>query len=287
MHLKFFGSRDTVTVGSCPRHRCRSAGMAAALLVGLYWLAQFVPGAAIAEEPNSNCAKKPGASAPTTQTKFDAEQFIERLANHNSPPKLVDSAVVGLEPIFSRQYDWSEDNRIATATQVLVNYADEALPVLLKHFDDKRYSRTYCTSSDSGADNLDVGSVCGEIVAESLSQAFYEYIPEGDELAYQLRLADRGASKDLKTWCLERRDKPFYELQIEQCELAIDRIKHLREESADEKDKVKSIAAIKNQIEIMRRQRKPIQAVRFGRYFSERTYDSEEAKEIRKKHGEK
>ena len=61
----------------------------------------------------------------------------------------------------------------------------------------------------------------------------------------------------------------------------------LREESADQKDKVKSIAAIKNQIEIMRRRRKPIQAVRFGRYFSERTYDSEEAKEIRKKHGEK
>ena len=102
------------------------------------------------------------------------------------------------------------------------------LPVLLKHFDDKRYSRTYCTSSDSGADNLNVGSVCEEIVAESLSQAFYEYIPEGDKVAYQLRLADRGASNDLKTWCMERRDKPFYELQIEQCELAIDRIKHLR-----------------------------------------------------------
>ena len=280
MRVENATSANSAVIGPAARTELPSPRLARQFVVCLSCLALFSSSAAMADGPSRSGNEAQRPQLLPTQSKLDADLLIEQLVNKNLPPKLV-GAKDELKPIFDRGYKWSEDERIAAATQVLINFADEALPALLKHFDDKRFSMTYYSSADTTAANFDVGRVCHEIVAESLSRAFCEYVPEGDETVYKLRTADAGASHDLRTWCIERRDKPFYELQIEQCQLAVRRIEELKTDSVDDKDKRKSIASIENQIEIMRRRRTTIQAVRFGRYFGERAYDSVWAAEIR------
>jgi hypothetical protein len=268
----------------------RYAKLVLGIAVGFHCFVVFCPVAAIGEEPNPKSKNNAVAWEAAKEAKFDAKQLIEQLENHNAPPKLVPGRSDGDDPIFDRQYKWSEDDRISRASQSLVDRADDALPELLKHFDDKRYSMTYYTSVDDGAGIDDIGDVCSRIVAESLSQPFCELIPEGDDLAYKLRIADRGASVDLKSWCEERRDKKFYELQIEQCELAIARIKKLDDGSLGDDpiaEKKKSIEAIENQIDALRKNRKPTLAKKFGRYLAIKRYDSEWAEAIRKRHEKK
>jgi hypothetical protein len=268
----------------------RYANLVLGVAVGMHGLVAFCPATAVGEEPNPNRNKDTISPEFAKEVKFDAKQLIEQLENHNAPPKLVPGRSDGDDPIFDRRYKWSEDDRIARATQALVDHADDALPELLKHFDDKRYSMTDYSSVDAGANNDDIGEVCWRIVVESLSQPFCEHIPDGDDLAYKLRIADRGASADLRTWCAERRDKKFYELQIEQCELAIERVKKLNDDSLGDDptaDRKKSIAEIENQIDALRKNRKPILAKKFGRYFALERFNSEWAEEIRKRHEKK
>jgi len=268
----------------------RYANLVLAIAVGLHGCFVFCPAAAVGEEPNPKGKNNAVAPESAKEAKFDAKQLIEQLENHNAPPKLVAGDRDGEEPIFNRQYKWSEDDRVARATQALVDRADEAFPELLKHFDDKRYSMTYDSSLADGAENDDIGEICWRVVAESLSEPFCQQIPDGDEVAYKLRIADRGASADLRSWCMERRDKKFYELQIEQCELAIERVKKLGDDSLGDDpiaEKKKSIAAIENQIDALRKNRTPILAKKFGRYFAIERYDSDSAEETRKKHEKK
>ena len=70
------------------------------------------------------------------------KQLIDGLANKNPPPPFSDK---GGPPLvtFPRNYDWTEQARVLSVWQQLNDRAEEALPELVAHLDDKKYCVSY------------------------------------------------------------------------------------------------------------------------------------------------
>jgi hypothetical protein len=199
--------------------------------------------------------KRPAKSGPV-----DVRKLIDVLENHNRKPRYVDRGS-GVKALFDKKYDWSEQERVERAIQNLMDHSEEAWAELLKHMDDRRYCITYEVSGD--AVNEDVGGTCRSLVVDSLAMAYIGHIPHESSVAWSnLRIPEiaRGDNAKLIAWCRKRSDKKLYELQIEMCEWAIRAVADLdvSEEEVSEKDREKSIAEIKAQIETLRKRKKAV-----------------------------
>jgi hypothetical protein len=151
------------------------------------------------------------------KSKLELQAMVDALANRNRAPEMVRR-----EPIFSRDYDWSEYNRAWKAILALVPHAEDAWPELVSHLDDERYALTLRGPSGK-TDNWTVSSVCRMIVARNLSEAYYRNLnPEAEIVYARLRSPEIARNKNkLKSWCEKRSKRSLYELQIEMCEWAI------------------------------------------------------------------
>jgi hypothetical protein len=186
--------------------------------------------------------------------------LIEGLRNRNPAPLLFgheDDQV----PVFARDYDWREYDRVNSSIRQLFARVEEAWPQLLQNLDKTQYSFT--DEECNTACNLSVGEVCETIVAEALSRAYYRFSPDspGDEqwcrsLRWPPVDGFPTSEADLKAWCEKRKGKRLFELQIEVCESVIKVIPTLHE--IPEPDQAKCIAAIKRQIETLKASRKPV-----------------------------
>jgi hypothetical protein len=228
------------------------------------------------KKPRTTSEKKP------TETVVDARKLFDALENHNRPPVLHGSRPDEF-PVFDKAYDWSEQKRVASAIQRIVDHAEELWPELVQHLDDKRYciafelAETPCICS--------VGRVCGFIISDHLSLPYYQHLPQDSELIFHWlhvpQVARRG-EKALKAWCIERSKKKLYELQIEVCEWAMQRIPELETVPANDRDYSvkqvrKSAAAIQAQIESLRKSQKAMKAGRLGAGATLYLYGPEEA----------
>jgi hypothetical protein len=203
--------------------------------------------------------------------------MIDSLANNNREPGMTYLD----EPLFAPSYDWKEARRVRGVYLELLNNDSEALwEEFLKHLDDDRYSLTIGRGNGM-AMNYSVGSLCRHLAYDRLAIAFYEDLPTGDEgrpLVPKMRIWD-----DLAAWREERKSKFLYELQIDACQLAIDKVTQELELSAAEKRECRQ--KINRRIAALKDAKKPV--FRKQPSVEYEWYDADKARRIRDRAGRK
>lgn len=226
------------------------------LLVAALVLAPPVSGAELG-------SKKAAGIAPKTALKKRAltpGELVDAIVNHNQPPTII-GGKGAREPLFADDYKWAEQERVEEAVQRLSSHAEEAWSELVRHLDDKRYCITYALFRSAW--NFSVGDICEEIISEHLSEAYYEHVPDSEMVYSHLHIPAVVREGRLKSWCEERSRRKLYELQIEMCEWAIRKLPTVPELS--DEDRRNATAAIKRQIETLRKSKKPVLREYFGR----------------------
>jgi hypothetical protein len=88
----------------------------------------------------------------------------------------------------------------------------------VQHLGDDRYCKTVGIDARYPR-NWSVGTVCQHILGETLSEPFYRHVGGSKEDYHRFRLpAIAKDKKKLREWCLARRDRQLFELQVEMCE---------------------------------------------------------------------
>lgn len=194
--------------------------------------------------------------------------LIDALANRNPVPKLVGNDRV--IPIFDKNYDWSEDRRVwGKAIPDVITHIEDVWPETAKNLEDKRYCITL--GNDNGPRNWSIGDVCQSVLRRTLEEASVEAVKPSSKLdALRLRPAFFFENDKFKSWCMDRKGKQLYELQIEICELAIG--KHA--------DKPAWVAALKTQIRSLHESKQAVRLQSFGGDTFE-VYNQEKARKLR------
>jgi hypothetical protein len=219
------------------------------------------------------------ASAATPADRIrEMERLIDAVASRNEAPKLVGKRGLAY-PAFPDKFDWKDQKRVRAAVWALAqDDSNDLFGHLVEHFHDKRYSAT-CELDECYPDNWDVGDICEVIGRNKLLCAYLRhlkpggtahyggptsnFVPEGSrkylpgklqsELHYRSHLDD---TDGLAKWCHARKGKPLYELQIEVCEWAIKKVQDAH--GVAEKPKEEFIAAVKKEIESLKKNKKPV-----------------------------
>lgn len=212
-----------------------------------------------------------------SQKRRRTTELIEALANRNPSPRLMKS-FGGARPLFPAEYDWDEQSRIRKAFAALASKGSaEGWEELLRHSDDDRYC---LTMMQNGAfnypTNRSVGDIC-EIVARWQLTGVAK-----DQLA-KLRPGFAGQinlGKPLSEWRSARTDKELYQLQIEVCEMALQKARGASNVVSEER-RGEVCVALEAEIKILKDTEQPI-FKRFPMGYYE-FYNSESAEEIRNK----
>jgi hypothetical protein len=247
------------------------------------------------QEPSKN---KPEASS-------DADRLVEALANRNPQPRIVsreefkDLFIEAYVPLFAKDYDWKEQERVNKASGAVATRASpEMWDRLVAHENDARYWLTL--ADEAGAAPGSLGSAHNWTVGDYCSQLAYAQLMlpvnrNMDILERERSVNDRGMREPvnlsmppygkLRQWRESRPGKTFVELQIEVCQQAIDGLPRLKDISA--KAKAEFRARMESEIEQLKKSKAGI----FGpvRVFSAERYnwfDAAKAKEIRETYEE-
>jgi hypothetical protein len=176
------------------------------------------------DEPASGIKESAVAAGAKRKSSPDGAKTIETLASRNHAPVIRGGDQYEI-PLFARDYNWADQDRVVAATRELVDHAERRWPEIVAHLDDTRYCITYDFDTPACAmpKNLSVGDVCKWIISDYLSQPYVWHIPQGGEPAYlgfSIPDVARHGNAALKVWCETRSRKRLYELQIEVCEWA-------------------------------------------------------------------
>jgi hypothetical protein len=237
----------------------RSLGNTLSLVALLSAIALCAP-EVMSQEHNRGNGTQRTAPQVAKETVVDAEQLINALENHNSPPIM--TKISWGRPTFDKKYNWSEYNRVDTVIDLLVVHAEELWPHLLRHLNDKQYCITYYSdgSEDDGI-NYSVGLVCRDVVYGYLVQGYRRHLwivcgavsrPEETDRALHVSWEKIGTT--MRDWCEERKKKPLCELQIEMCEWAIAKVAKLKDVS--DKEREPFIKAVRAEIVELRTSKK-------------------------------
>jgi hypothetical protein len=221
---------------------------------------------------------QPASANPPANRAREMERLIDAVASRNLAPKLIGERGFAY-PAFSKDFHWEDQKRVQAAEWTLAQDAsNDLIGCLVKHFHDKRYSAT-CELNECYPENYTVGDICEMVAEKKLMCAYlrhlkpggtahyggptFNYVPEGsrdflpDSLQRELHYSSPIQTHDgFAKWYQARRDKPLYELQIEMCEWAIKKAKNAK--GIADKPKKEFIAAVKNQIESLKKNKKPI-----------------------------
>jgi hypothetical protein len=178
---------------------------------------QTVPNKETTESQNMN-------NTSTSKIKDELRALVEALANKNQPPKHMDNE--RHTPIFDKDFDWIENQRVWNAIKTLIEREEDAWPEIVSHLDDERYCITI--TSESGYHySFSVGDMCRDIIGRNLSRAYLQRMKPFFEITYARYQWPEIArdKKALKSWCAQRSKNNLYELQIEMCEWVLNELK--------------------------------------------------------------
>ena len=150
------------------------------------------------------------------------EELFAGLANKNPKPKRVH--IMGEEfPLFAEDFDWKENARVYSTLQRLDKVsAEEAWPLLNKHFADVRYCLSVNRAERvdiASFTNIDVDDLCLDVAWRDLTYVLRITPPEPDRRKYsqfdEWRMNWRPIRQfSDKKWWEQNRGKKLYELQI-------------------------------------------------------------------------
>jgi uncharacterized protein (TIGR03067 family) len=210
-------------------------------------------GPALRPTPQEFAAPKgSGLTLLTFQKTGDAEDprgLVDKLATTN--PRATIRGEPGDEQATWEKLDFKEAKRVDAAVKEVIRRSEELWPELVAHLGDDRYCKT--VGIDAGYPrNYSVADICQHIIGETLSEPYYRHLePASKETFHRFRLPAFAKDKaKLRQWCLARKDRQLYELQIEACQWAIDEI-----EGSDNgtKEEPPIVTAIKKEIESLKK----------------------------------
>ena len=221
---------------------------------------------------------QPTSAVPSADRKREMERLIDAVASRNEAPKLVGEHPLAY-PIFGEKFDWKDQDRVQAAAWALAqDETNDLWGCLMEHVGDKRYSAT-CQLDECYPENYEVGVICEMIAQKKLLCAYLRHLEPGKtahyggptrnnvsddtkdfipgsvqfELHYVSYLYD---ADGLAKWYHARKGKPLYELQIEMCEWAVKKVEDAH--GVAEKPKKEFIAAVRKEIESLKKSRKPV-----------------------------
>jgi hypothetical protein len=216
---------------------------------------------------------------------FDA--LIDQLANRvNTAPQIVErESLYGYHsvPLFDEEYDGAEQQRVFRVLRTLsASDGNKLWPRLVAHFDDERYAFT-CSDAQGCTHNVTVGQMCHELAFGDLTLAFLQHSPRNPKArSVATRWLVRKPEWDAETlrmWLDERKDKQFYELQIDLCEWSITADGALERLSAAQR--LEFIQQVQDQVETLRTTREPVtDKKRFNKEWR-RLFSDEKIKQLR------
>jgi hypothetical protein len=229
---------------------------------------------------NMDCpAQNPGGK-PGNRDAKRVTQMVDDLVNRNKPPKIVTRRLGDYPyrlPVFPKDYDWKEEERVRKAFDTVRQ--DTSLQLwdeLVRRIGDERYCRTTWDESAGDAWDHTVGDECIELAYARLSYVFEEDFPSFQPHGCVIHL--RRLLRDLPAWRKARKDKPFYQLQIDVCELVLRELPKFDEKDISAKEKAEGRRKVEAVIKKLRRTQRPI----FEEYSrSIEWYDADLADKIR------
>jgi hypothetical protein len=215
---------------------------------------------------------------------FDAKKAIDAIASRNPEPSIFGEAP-DKKALFEKSYDWKDQKRVEKAIQLLVDHVEEAWPELVNHYSDNRYCITY--EAFDNATNFTVGGVCHWIIADALTEPSLRNWPRraGIHVLFRLREPLLDPNEDLQKWCLARRDKKLYELQIEVCQIAIAKVPTIIPELSD-LQRHDLIKAIELEIASLQKTHKSVGITRWGKRLNLIRYSPKDAERMRQEYWE-
>jgi hypothetical protein len=213
-----------------------------------------------------------GQSKPSADRIRQIDRMIDAMASRNKAPQMVRvSSYDDLAPLVSRDYDWSEQDRVRKAVLVVrADGSDEMWWRLRDHIGDNRYAWTVVFDGDVQSDNVSVGEICSAITGARLYAAVSRHLKVSGRMPSVFYLKVASGKNETK-----RPSRPLYELQIEACEEAIRQIASIkatesigggdyRDPSKDDshtftaEEKTQFAKAIREQIKELKRTKKAV-----------------------------
>jgi hypothetical protein len=183
--------------------------------------------------------------------------LVDKLATTN-PPAVVKGKPGRQEATFDSDFDLSESKRIDGVAKEALRDVEDIWLELVKHLDDDRHCKT--VGIDAGYPrNWSVGDACQHLIGETLSEPYFRQIPSTKSNFNRFRLPAVAKDKaKLREWCLARKDRKLFELQIELCGWAITEIKRSNMSDAE---KSRITAAIEKEIEALQESKTAVHVV--------------------------
>ena len=152
-------------------------------------------------------------------------------------------------------FDPRESDRIRIQVKDILEKNEEVWHELALHLSDYRHSGI--VGIDAGYPrNWTVSDVCHHIIGDTLSSPFYKHFPGTKTNYHRFKMPSFAKEKEsLAKWCLERKDRKLYELQIEACEWAIQELDsaEISERDVNAAKKAELVAQIRKEIEDLRK----------------------------------
>lgn len=147
--------------------------------------------------------------------------LIDSLASTNRSPWWDDPRDIRRSPHYPPDYDFRADDRVFAARDSLLLCNIEAIPQLIDHWDDKRYSHVY---QHDFYGIRDVGSVCQGIVRYLIEVHTMAYasgnLPRGEPRVPAVRLSPN--KDNMKKWWEQQKGKSLLQLQLDSAQWAIE-----------------------------------------------------------------
>lgn len=215
--------------------------------------------------------------------RLDTVKLVGSLATTNESPMIV-GARFSQVPLFPKNYNWNEQDRIIKVIDQLTRDVEQAWPTLLNHARDKRYAITL--SSDESTHNYTVGNVCIIMLQESLTAAYLPHVPERAEVYFALRHPKNIPvipTDAFIEWCQRRHAEgtKLYTLQIECAQWAMAKLWDM-DTVGDDETRI-AIETIKRKVDAIRRTERAELPLSFFQRELRFPFSSKRAEAIRRK----
>jgi hypothetical protein len=232
-------------------------------------------------QPSQKKDEKSWTAGPSTERARELERLIDDLAFRNPP----NADAQGGE--YPKGYDLKEHERVKQAVWNLSqDDSNDLWGRLVEHAEDKRFSILAKYRDPDFEETLisrwTVGQVCKSLVWRKLRCVYLQHLeprrtravgttdridsdnvlPTHAQLCLN-RPLQLLSDRDFAAWCAARKNKPLYEVQIELCECAIKDLEAgfprpgMAREDIPEEPKRKFIAAVRKEIESLKKNKKP------------------------------
>ncbi|MDX1964708.1 MAG: hypothetical protein SFX18_16280 [Pirellulales bacterium] len=218
-------------------------------------------------------------------TEIVAKSPIDALISENEPVYLATRDYIVYKPLFPLNYNWQENDRVANAVKEIDLTIPSTWSLAVENMLCSKYSITVWSEGDyTHVYNYTRGELLTAMIKSALNRAIVNLMPLDMQSSMYNENASPGFKNDpaeLQKWCLQRKDKKLYELQIETAEWAISVIREKSKRPTEEKED--AITAIQGNIDKLRRTQQPILPSRFFVTDITGYYSEETAKKIRLK----